>query len=50
MAILTISPVGHDSKQATTYQVQMQGKDFCADVLDLTVESPELAIASIRKD
>ena len=49
MAIITISPLGYDSKRATIYQVQTQGKDFSTDVLDLTVESPELAIASIRK-
>jgi hypothetical protein len=49
MAIITISPIAYDSKRATIYQVQTQGKDFSTDVLDLTVESPELAIASIRK-
>jgi hypothetical protein len=49
MSIITISPLGYDSKKATIYQVQTQGKDFSTDVLDLTVESPELAIASIRK-
>ena len=49
MAIITITPLAYDSKRATIYQVQTQGKDFSADVLDLTVESPELAIGSIRK-
>lgn len=49
MAIVTISPLGYDSKRPTIYQVQTQGKDFSTDVLDLTVDSPELAIASIPK-
>lgn len=47
MAIITISPLGYESDRTTTYQVQTQGDEFNTDVLDLAVESPELAIASI---